>query len=195
MTLGNIEISLDQNFAFASLGIFLLLGTLRPGIAVVPAVSQPTTLPATRGMPDAADVPPAAPGDLRVGIATAEPGSAKPDALGAISAVLAYVLNISDHPVRVYVPGLVGPNLGAYKGTGQEVLTPDNRVGAAFGPADFVVLRPGDLIGRRQARADSGANRESVAYYTFYRPGEEGRQDAIVGTADSEGRYLARHRR
>ena len=131
-----------------------------------------------------------------MGIATEEPGTAKPNGKGSTRAILAYIVNVSDHPVRVYVPGLDGPILGLPKrtdGKQNPAINPmNNRKGAQFGAGDFVALRPGDMIARQQGIEIPAEHLESWAYYTFYQPGREGRQDGILGVLSTNGTYMRR---
>lgn len=89
------------------------------------------------------DVPMATREDLEVGIAQ----FIDPKGAGHEHHVLAYLLNISKHDVRVYIPGFVGPNFAGGKGE-PEGVPYETRVGARFGPGDFVCLRPGEAFSR-----------------------------------------------
>jgi hypothetical protein len=119
------------------------------------------------------DVPMAKADDLRLGVikfppiegATTRPGEA------GRSGVLAFVMNKSDRAVRVYVPSFIGP----IASDGREAIE-ENRVGAMFGPHDFVCLRPNEAFSR--TFLGPVGNRIFYAQYMLFTPGLEGEYPA-----------------
>ena len=136
------------------------------------------------------DVPAATSADLRVGVNIMGPPPGSPE--GADADVVAYLLNKSDRAVRVYLPGLVGPNVGGSKDDPRTCPVLEGRVNPQFGPGDFVVLRPGELIGRRRSVGPRPGDFALGVYYTVYEVGQEGRQDAIVEVLLPDGRVSRR---
>jgi hypothetical protein len=99
--------------------------------------------------------------------------------------ILVYVLNTSDHPVRIYAPGFVGPVLSP-PSNGPQGAKLETRVGARFGPGDFVPLRAGEAYSRVGKSYPKGI---VSAYYIFYQRGDEGNAESITGILYSDGQW------
>lgn len=97
---------------------------------------------------------------------------------GSESGALAYIMNVSDHPIRIYVPGFVGPNIGGTIGDNRPIQVMETHAQMLFGPGDFVVLRPREAF-TRQRPLDRPAGRSVSAHYLLYKEGEEGMRDSI----------------
>lgn len=132
------------------------------------------------------DVPMATSADIWVGILTVPavpPGSPKDAKLAPSLAqgVFAYVVNISDHPIRLYTPGLVGPNFGVPKGSNVEGLSQDTYSRARFKAGDYVILNPGEQFGRRAPGKIGGELARNVgAHYLIYPPDRIGHWSEVA---------------
>jgi hypothetical protein len=96
-------------------------------------------------------------------------------------------MNISDHPIRLYKPGLVGPNIGGPKGQVLCAEFPQQLHPGGYGLGDFVILEPGEIWGGWSAYPSSyrGADCELSAYYMFRAPwAKDG--DVPVYTSDAD---------
>lgn len=135
-----------------------------------------TTLSALANQRVIPDVDMATAADLDVVVTRTQPlrqGAASPTTLRAL------LTNKSQRPLRVYVPAFVGPNQHDPK-DGRGKRAPERRVGPQFGANDYVVLRPGEFIGRTGSLPAERSHHEVRAFYTVYAPGKEGRSDSVL---------------
>ena len=120
--------------------------------------------------------------DLRVRVLRLTSNDVGPN--GATVA-LAYVINASDSPVRIFVPGLRGPILSARAGSAEGVPFSIGRA-PEYSARDFSVIAPGELIGRSVALPTAAPDLTISAFYNVYRNGREGDNLEIVGTIFSD---------
>lgn len=148
-----------------------------------PAAAGDTTLPAPPPMGGA--------GDLEVGVVVVTPLNRTTTAdLPDARLVLCYLANVGKRTVRIYIPGLTGPIIGPRSGGGIPV---EDRPVPRFDSSDIIVLRPGEVFGRSHRLAKRVADDVRLsAFYTLFRPSEEGRTSAITGTIFSDGRAVLR---
>lgn len=132
------------------------------------------------------DVPTATKDDLSIGVAWLGVPEQGEMVAGTDKGALAYILNKSNHPVRIFVPAFVGPNKGGFIGDLRPVPVSETHAGSNFGPGDFIVLRPGEAFSRRWTLRVVEPGRTVSAYYILYKPGLEGRSDARVGLVQPE---------
>jgi hypothetical protein len=99
--------------------------------------------------------------------------------------VVAYLINTSTTPVRVYLPGLVGPSITP--GGNREAIPFEMRASGDYGIGDFIVLRPGEGVARTVVLETFSEQSRLSAYYAIYIAGHEGSSDSIAEILSSTG--------
>lgn len=103
--------------------------------------------------------------------------------------MFAYVVNASDHPVRIYTPGFIGPNFAPGE-KGREAVSLETAARRRGDKSDFVVLGSGEALARRQNGDVSALHFSASAYYIFYAPGREGDHRSITGILYNSGKWM-----
>jgi hypothetical protein len=119
------------------------------------------------------DVPLARPEDLRLSVIS-EP-------TGQLTAV---IMNITNEPVRIYVPDFFGPEIAEPRTTQMPIRM---SVRPQFGAGDYVILRHHEIFGR-YLHGDPQGSAVSCFYY-FNLPRRDGEAGVLVGVLSSTGKY------